>query len=204
MTSEVSVTTLQELVSLAKEGLEKEDRAFRAGLANNLRCAGQHGGILRIINERYYQFVVARSFAERLPFIVQVEDCHRDLTLSLPQSIDTQRPRYAVIEMKCWMSASGNRELKGISIDIEENLMNDIKDKDISDEFRALRGFMLIFSSNPPNQYKKQLNWLAEKLHTDESDWYALKFDTENDKGEPIEFWVAGYEVLKERTHATR
>lgn len=184
---------LAELVEAAGQALQGEDEAFRADLNGNLACPGQRGGILRIPNERYFQFVIARSYAKMLPYIVKVEDFRRDVTLSDPNETQANL-RHTVIEMKCWFSSSGTAELPGIKTDIFENLAADVAGTG-PNGFRARNGFMFVFSANPVGKLASNVEWLSSKLGTNTSHWNVFSFETENANGSDVEFWVAGYDV---------
>jgi hypothetical protein len=187
--------TLEEIVKVSCAALEEEDLFFRFGLDTNKKCPDQKGGILRIINERYYQFVLARHLSGVLPFIVKVEDCRRDITLVYPNGRSSNK-RFAVLELKCWMSAAGERELPGIKIDINENLKADICSKN-NNGFNAEHGFMLVFSANHSDKdIDENLDYLAKSLGTNKDDWKVCHFKTINRDGLDVVFWIAGYEVL--------
>ncbi|WP_155976373.1 hypothetical protein [Novispirillum itersonii] len=186
---------LSELVRAAGEALCAEDVAFRTALRSNRDCPGQFGGILRMANERYFQFVIARFYAGILPYVVKVEDNRRDISLSLPGRREPD-PREIVIEMKCWLSASGNSELAAIRTDMFQNLTADIAGSRTGG-FRARQGLMLIVSANPRGQMTSNVRWLSDRLGVSADDWETFVFDTENADGAEVEFWVAGYDVSK-------
>ena len=177
---------LKRLIGISGAALEAEDRFFLGAVsANQAAYPGGKGGILRINNERYYQFIVARSLASSYPFPVAVEVDSHDLVLSKPQN---KSDWFAVVEMKRWMSNNGEQEIPGILRDIEKLR-----------SCKAENGLMMIFSANPKDATNEQLKWLTKRLDLsniqDGPVWESYKFSTLNDKGEDVEFWVAGCEI---------
>lgn len=73
------IEELKLLIKIAGTALEVEDRFFLGAIAaNQVAYPGEKSGILRINNERYYQFVVARSLASSFPYAAAVEvNSHR-------------------------------------------------------------------------------------------------------------------------------
>jgi hypothetical protein len=165
--------TVHELVKVVGAELEAEDRSF------------DPGGILRIWNERYYQFVACRGL-HRCGRDVKSEHRSHDLVIFVEG-----KPN-AFIEMKCWGSANGIRELRGIASDVQQKLMP------LASSSTA---FMIIFSANPRDQTKQNLAFLEEKipeLAIYEREIYP--FPTFDPK---IEFWVAGWQIGSRRQQAT-
>jgi len=181
---------LKQLIQIAGAALEAEDRFFLGAItANQIAYPGEKGGILRINNERYYQFVVARALASSFPYSAAVEVNSHDLILRYPNDSSKW---LAVVEMKRWMSASGEQELTSIVHDINEKLMPS----------KAEHALMMIFSANPVNEIKTNLKWLSDKLKKNGSSieikpegWESYKFATLNNEGDEVEFWVAGYQL---------
>lgn len=140
---------------------------------------------MRINNERYYQFVVARALASSFPFAAAVEVDSHDLVLKYPSN---DSHWFAVVEMKRWMSTNGEQEIKSI-----------LRDFDKLSSSNAENAFMLIFSANPRNTTDTQLGWLSKRLGIspieDCSKWKSYCFPTLNILGDEVEFWVAGCEV---------
>jgi predicted AAA+ superfamily ATPase len=174
--------TLERLIQTAGMALEAEDRYMLGAVtANQIAYDGESGGILRINNERYYQFIVARALMSSMPYKVKVEVDTHDLLLEAPKTGE----RIAVIEMKRWMSSTGEKEISGIRRDLFEKLPS----------AKAELKLMLIFSANPPNQMQKQISWLSEKLDIPTDKWKTHSFATVNEAGLPFEYWTAGYQV---------
>lgn len=173
---------LKNLVSISALALEAEDRYILGAVtANKAAYSGESGGILRINNERYYQFIVARALMSSMPYRVQIEVDTHDLVLEEPETGE----RIAVIEMKRWMSPTGQPEIRGIVHDMREKLPNSAGKSKI----------MLIFSANPIGSMRDQLEWLSTRLDIDAKEWVSHAFPTVSKCGESVEYWVAGYQV---------
>jgi len=174
------------LIEIAGAALEAEDRFFLGAVAaNQTAYPGGKGGILRINNERYYQFVVARALASSFPFAVAVEVNSHDLVLKDPHNDSNW---FAVVEMKRWMSPTGNQEIQGIKRDIEKLR-----------SCNAENGLMLVFSANTKNQTDDNLDWLSKQIIDPpiegQLECKSYRFATIHKSGEEVEFWVAGFEV---------
>ncbi len=75
------------LIDIAGAALEAEDRFFLGAIsANQTAYPGGKGGILRINNERYYQFIIARALASSFPFAAAIEVDSHDLVLKYPNN----------------------------------------------------------------------------------------------------------------------
>ena len=173
---------LARLVDLAGMAIESEDRQIlEATAANPTAKLRRGGGILRFNNERFYQFIVAKSLLS-MPYKVVVEVDFHDLVLEEP---DTGK-RFAVVEMKRWMSASGERELPGIRTDMFKKLQ----------KASATHKLMLLFSANPPGQMHEQINWLLAKLNLPLDRWSSYCFTTSDQNNAAVEFWIAGFEFM--------
>ncbi len=163
---------VDELVSMAGAALEAEDR-YVLGCS---RITDKSGGILRILNERYYQFVVCRGWLSRWNTIPELR-VHDAVILE-------DNKEAAIIEMKCWRSTSGETEIPRIKFDIE-------KLKAVS-----LPAFMILFSANESKQTKDNLEFLYERLP--ELKGCAMKiygFPTINTLETQCDFWVAGWQL---------
>lgn len=169
------------MIATAGVALETEDRYLLGCVAANKDVyEGDPGGLLRINNERYYQFIVARSLMSSSAYRVRVEVDTHDLVLEPAKT----GMRSAIIEMKRWMSGSGETELPGISADVQK-LRRAVAQVKI----------MLIFSANPKGQMQKQLGWLTSRVGLSEAVWKTYCFTTINRQGEMCDFWIAGCEV---------
>ena len=150
-------------------GLEAEDRL----LLGSHMVRGQHGGLFRLFNERYFQFIVWRALTPK--WDVKVEHDYHDLVV-----FDSQRNYAAVFEMKPWKSADGKTEIPGIIRDVDKLVKRS----------SPVKG-MIIFSANARGCFSANVNWLEEQIPSLEaSKRTSFVFDTLNDKGCEIEFWL--------------
>jgi len=177
---------LVRIVNIAASALESEDRFVLGCLrANRAAYPEGDGGILRINNERYYQFIITRALFSSFEYLVKPEVADHDLIAFYPSS----EKWFAVVEMKRWMSPKGKQELPAIRRDV-------IK---LREETRANLRLMLIFSANPEGSTKENIKWLCENLDTtqvlSEGDLYHRVFQTVGSDGQPLEFWVGAFEV---------
>ena len=182
---------LKRFIEIAGLALEKEDRQFRSDIkANQTGYPQQKGGILRIQNERYYQFIIVRALTSSYPYDAKVELNSHDLVLRHP---DPPHYWFTVVEMKKWMTPQGQEEIPGIVDDI--NTLHSVS---------ADHALLLIISVNPRGDIKINLPDLTDKINNHPSSakiklnykyWEKHLFATENKKGDKVEFWVAGYEV---------
>lgn len=144
---------LQELVNIAGYALETEDR-FIAG------CVAMHpelyqntdpAGILRFNNERYYQFLIARSLMSGFPYRVELERDTYDIALYA--SSDAGPKDFAAVgEIKRWMSSTGEPEIPAIRQDIEKL------------KLCRCPKFLLIITASPLGKTQENIEFLAEKL----------------------------------------
>ena len=175
--------SLKGIVDIATLALRDEDEYLLGAVERNSQAYGQEsGGLLRINNERYYQFVVARELISKYEFPIDIEKDTYDLVVYEGKKYKT------VVEMKRWMSSTGRTEVAGIKNDINEKLLL----------ANSLSSLMLIYSANPPNVcIESNVRWLADKLGVDYNleKWYWASFDTKNIEGNDVVFWVAGFEV---------
>lgn len=176
---------LEKLIKLAAKALEEEDLYLRGALTNNQAYSSDKNGLLSINNERYYQFVIARYLFKHFSRKIALESNFIDLVVFSEHDHAT----YGIaIEMKRWMSSTGNTEISGIQKDID-------KLKVVTAEHRL----MLVFSSNPKGvSVKGNLDYLSQKIdrNIDPTQWVFESFDTVGNDGKENEFWVAGYEVI--------
>jgi len=175
---------LREIIKLSAEALRDEDDYLNKALSNNPAYATDRSGILSINNERYYQFVIAKYLYKHLRKPIRLEDNQIDLVI-YPD--DTSYKYEVAVEMKRWMSSTGNSEIKGIQKDFDKLSRCDCK-----------KGLMLIFSSNPKHvPTQENISVLSSKIdkNIDHKLWYVQEFDTVGYSGSENTFWVAGYEV---------
>jgi hypothetical protein len=102
---------LKEFISLSGAAIEEEDRI----ILGRSYVRGVPCGILRLNNERYYQFICWKACMARWDADVEAHGQH-DLVLSVPSETGKL---LAVFEMKRWMSPGGETEIPGIRGDLE-------------------------------------------------------------------------------------
>ncbi len=182
-----------ELLDIAIKELQTEDDYLRGAVAANQGTYPPNGkdnlaGLLRFNNERYYQYVVGKGLLRSYPYIVGLEKGNEmfDLTLKGPGQVNGF---YAAVEMKRYMTPAGNVEIPWIQNDIQELLKAKASLK---------HALMLIFSANlrQISIIEKNLKDLAKDLNTDRDNWEYRFFPTFSHVGEPVYFWIAGYEVF--------
>ncbi|WNO11287.1 hypothetical protein [Teredinibacter sp. KSP-S5-2] len=175
---------LEKIVKLSCEALREEDAYLRDCLSGNPAYSADKNGLLSINNERYYQFVIARHLFKVLPKRIALESSRIDLVVLS----DEDPNKYdVVVEMKRWMSSTGNTEIPGIRDDFEK-----------LSKSKADHTVMLVFSSNPSNTpIDENLDFLSKKIDRNviPSRWKYDQFETIGINGVDNTFWVAGYEV---------
>lgn len=184
----------RQLIKIAAQALEIEDRFLLGAMTANRKAYPDvndgtpraTGGILRINNERYYQFAIARALVSSFPYEAVIERDTHDLVL-LDNKDKTKW--FAAIEMKRWMSNNGEAEIPGIKHDINEKLAK------AKVSGKVPNALMLVFSANEESKTEINLDWLATKLLTQKDKWVVCQFPTISPEGKPVNFWVAGYEV---------
>jgi hypothetical protein len=177
---------LEEIVSLSSEALKAEDQYLLDEIGKNPAYGPDRSGLLYLNNERYYQFVVAKHLFRMLKLKVEIE---RDLIDLVVLSNECAHKYYVAVEMKRWMSSTGNPEIPGIRDDIDKLKENNSE-----------HSLMLIFSSNPVGSpLEENIRVLSEKIDRDidPSRWHVSSFETVGINGVQNLFWVAGYEVPK-------
>lgn len=163
------IVDLDNLVARAGLGLEAEDRL----LLGSRLVRGEQGGLIRLFNERYYQFIVWRSLSPT--WNASVEHNRHDLVI-----FDEDGRYAAVFEMKSYGSEKGFRELPGIREDI----------KKLRECESPIRGIM-IFSANPRKSTQSAMVFLEERIPELSDDKRRLYiFDSINHIGDEIEFWL--------------
>ncbi|WP_428484094.1 hypothetical protein [Rhodopila sp.] len=135
---------LKDFIIRAGAALEAEDRLIMG--SGHVR--GESGGILRLNNERVYQFILWRAVLSS--WNAKVEERTHDLVIFDPTD---PSKHLAIFEMKKWMAARGLPELPGI--------LTDIKRLNASD---APNTALIIFSANDRGDMDKQLTWLEERI----------------------------------------
>ena len=174
---------LKKIVALSAEALKIEDTfLLEAKAKQGSLYERDQGGVLAIRNERYYQFIVARYLMEKMTSRIGLEVDRHDIVVYPDASGEYD----IAVEMKRWMSHGGVTEIRGIKRDIEEKLARS----------RASRRLMLLFSANAPGETTDNLKFLANQLERrDVSLWETSEFQTSDERGMPVEFWLAGFQV---------
>ncbi len=158
-------SALHEVVRLGGFALQAEDCLVRAAVYHR----HEHGGLARMENERYHQFVVWRAI---LP--LWDAELERDESNDLILRFEGGDPHY--FEMTNWRGATGNAQLPKIRRDIEK-LQHQIN------------GYLLVTSINPPEQTVKIFDYLTKKVSGLQEDArQEYKFMTEGRDGNPLEF----------------
>jgi len=90
----------------------------------------------------------------------------------------------AIIEMKKWLSETGEKEIQGIERDIRK--LTEV----------SVSAFMILFSANPAKQTEENLQFLYERLP--ELRGCPMKlyaFPTVNSAALQCDFWIAGWQL---------
>ncbi len=178
---------LRNLISHSCDALKKEDEYLRSALAKNTRYTADKNGLLTINNERYYQFVIARHLYAHLDYRIALESNFIDLVVYS----DVDDGSYEVaVEMKRWMSSTGNPEIPGIQKDFTK-----------LEKTNAKRRLMLVFHSSPAHvSLDDNIAYLSKELDekVDPELWVTESFGTVGIDGIDNRFYVSGYEVCKD------
>ena len=174
---------LERMIEIASISLSMEDK-FLLGTSFWSKGAyrGKKCGLLRTgINERHYQYILARGFMGTLTYDVFMERENRtDLLLKHPGSDKI----YAAIEIKT-LFKEGSQNYQGIQADIEKKLLP-------SDAENAL---MMVLSATAPvgdaSKARSDLSaYISRRLDVRER-WYNRAFLTIDERQQPCEFWIA-------------
>lgn len=177
---------LETLLDLIHEALLEEDKDLNRSFRNNSCYTENSGGILAVNNERYYQFAIVKYLFKTFHYRVSIEQDYVDLVVY--EDNDEQNIEIAV-EMKRWMSSTGEAEVPNIQRDIEKLRKSNAK-----------KGLLLIFSANPPDvSINENLVWLSIRLNKSilSKEWSVRCFPTHGMNSENMTFWIAGYEIKK-------
>lgn len=172
---------LDDIIPRFGQSLEAEDRYIIGGT----QLRNQFGGVLQLPSERYYQFICWRAAISRWTATVEtaIEGCQVDLALIADG-------RRSAVEMKLWMSGSGETELPGIRSDIGRLTRLNVSN-----------GCMVLFSANPPSMTHENFEWLGEQIpELADAPMRYYSFPTHNPRGDVMEFWVAGWLVKTPET----
>lgn len=189
---------LKKLIQIAGAGLEIQDRYILGSVAANNTVYNSanktNGGILRFKSEHFYQHIIACSLMSSFPYVVYTEKIKRfDLVLCNP----ADNTPFTYIEMKRWMSNTGKIEIDPIREDI-------VKLREIPSQINQNK-MLVILSANPKYENNKSktdenLCDLSKELglqsNPNLSIWESYRFETINESGEEVEFWIAGCEIF--------
>jgi hypothetical protein len=179
---------IEEIIKIAGISLQEEDYYLTKSVNENSQyCDDNYKGILRFNNERFYQYVVARSFLKRFPARIDLEKDTHDLVV-----YGSVLHKYKiVVEMKRWMSSGGGTEIPGIKHDSSVKLAKSDSDK----------AMMMVFSSNPKKSSltEENIQILKNEITSvcDVVSWSTYKFITNYRSKGDNEFWIAGFEISK-------
>ena len=110
---------IYDIVEIGGRALEFEDR-FMIGcttVRSELYGEEEPRGLLRLANERYYQFVVSRALLSNYAYHVGVERGTHDFVISAKAG---EKSWLAVGEMKKWFSSVEEAEMPGMRADIQK------------------------------------------------------------------------------------
>ncbi len=169
-------SALGDIVRLGGLALQAEDCAIRAALHHR----SEHGGVARMENERYHQFVIWRAVLPVWHAVLEREDS-TDIIISR----DGVKHYF---ELKNWRNES---QLSSINRDVTK-----LRSRE--------KGYLLITSGNPSDitggspedNTESNLKHIIGKvagLETDSQEFYGFK--TETTEGREIQYWIAGWSV---------
>ena len=162
---------LREVVMLGGLALQSEDCAIRAAVHHR----GERGGLSRIEDERHHQFIIWRAV---LP--IWHADLEKHGRTDLTLDCENGRNHF---ELKNWTGSTGERQLPMIQSDIYKLQAWE-------------RKFIIITSINPAGSTDGNIKFLLSRVvGLEDAGREEFRFLSENNKGEPIEFWVAGWPV---------
>jgi len=170
---------LNKLTIRAGAALEAEDRLIMG--SGHVR--GEVGGLLRLPNERYYQFILWRAVLSS--WAAKVEEERHDLVIFDPE----ETAKYLVIvEMKKWMSEDGEREIPWIVEDIRR-----------LSSCESPNSALIIFSENPKGDMETNLAWLEERIFPNapppKHETYCFPTFSPYNPRDAWEFWIAAWPI---------
>jgi len=173
---------LVQLIDIAAKELEKENNIWLEAVSDNSAYKGEYGGLSRINNERYYQFVIARGLTENFPHRIGIEkEDNYDLVVYEGSTNDCK----VIVEMKRWMTPTGEgKELERIKDDVVK--LQSSKGK---------QTLLMIFSADNPDKTDGNIIFLTKKLNLSDSNLHWKGFKSTDTEGKDITFWVAGYQI---------
>lgn len=142
---------LDELVSIGGCALEQEDRFIAGCVTVNPHLYGDKNpcGLLRIANERYYQFVISRALMSGYRYRVNIEEDRRDFVLRNGSDGEW----IATGEMKLWLSSRSETDLPRIRLDIAKLR-----------QAPSRPGFLLVATAWRPSEAEGYLEVLRTRL----------------------------------------
>ena len=165
-------SVLQEVVTLGGLALQREDCAIRAAVHSR----GEHGGLVHIQNERHHQFTIWKATLPVWHVDLEKHD-NTDLTIACE---DGQH----YFEMKNWTDETGLQQLPMIQKDIYKLQCRDLR-------------YIIITSVSSVGKTDEDISFLQSKVvGLNENERHEFRFGTLGFKGEPLEFWIAGWPVL--------
>lgn len=146
---------IHDIVEIGGRALEYEDRFIVGCTTVNKRLYDDElpGGLLRIANERYYHFVVARALMSNYRYRVSIEKKTYDFIVAA----GSDNEWLAVGEMKTWLSASGRPEIPRMKDDISKLRSS------------GMPAFFLVATCWPPEDKELELGRLIEALELEAS-----------------------------------
>ncbi|MFP4681953.1 MAG: hypothetical protein ACLFQB_15885, partial [Chitinispirillaceae bacterium] len=155
MQSAIDSHFLNEFARCAFDALKKED-SYLAECRTKNRTAFKErklGGILQLMSERYYQFLIARSLFAEFPYYVCTEhsSCSGLMDFAFFED-NTMEKIIGYGEMKNWMSSSGNTELAGIKNDIHRLRKT------------GSNGILLLCTAQPPCMREENKKYLQTRI----------------------------------------
>ena len=166
----------ENITNVACEALEEENREIYGIIFKNDQAyKGCHKGILHFNNERFYQYLIAKNIAKHLGGFVKTEHEYHDVVL-----VNHDANLSAVIEIKRWMSATGEPELPKIANDVTKLRSSKVQGEKI----------LLVISSNPTGSTNENSRILLEKTAISQCKKSIKAFPAINGNNEIIDIWV--------------
>jgi hypothetical protein len=167
-----NIVTLPELLTIIGQALKELDKHVRQTAASPVG-----GGVLRYVNERWYQLEAFRALLTR--WNVEPERRRHDLVI-----MDTEGKEQAIIEMK-WFFPS-----------LQPGYLHSDLEK-----LRACKcaGYMILFGQTASGPVRQQLEGLQKQIPELDADKVeTFTFPTTFGSKE-VEFWVAGWQIPTSR-----
>jgi len=176
---------LKDFVYRAGIGLEQEDRS----IIGSSRIHDQIGGILRIQQERFWQYIIFKSVYSK--WKIEVEKFYGNFRYDFAKKSDDSEDYDCFFEMKNWLSELGESELEGICKDIKRLNMEYLDNSVI-----------ILLSSNRRGDMNHKIEWLENKVkdscgfQLDSNLRESFCFDTiSHQDNEAHEFWISAWPI---------